>query len=63
MARNKKTPTPTLAELLKAAPNFNQWQQQVLNEAIRLVEATGRQNDSEDSGGTTHGPAARDPSR
>ena len=39
MAR-KKTPTPpSLAELLKGALDFNQWQRQVLMEAIDLLEA------------------------
>ena len=61
MAR-KKTPTPpSLAELLKGALDFNQWQRQVLIEAIGLIESNGSacETPSDDSG--TRGSAADDP--
>lgn len=63
MAR-KKTPTPpSLAELLQGALNFNQWQQQVLIEAIDLLESNGSACDAPPKDDETRGGTASDPCR
>ena len=63
MAR-KKTPTPpSLAELLKGALDFNQWQRQVLIEAIGLLESNGSACEASPDDDETRGDALGDPNR
>jgi hypothetical protein len=63
MAR-KKTPTPpSLAELLKGALDFNQWQRQVLIEAIGLLEINGTAAGPASDDSETRGGASNDPGR